>query len=266
MLRSQLTHGGHMKETIDTIPIMDAMNANDECPFCYIERQLEQHAISFILGSAYMEDDVRMETDRIGFCRQHYHKMFAYGNRLGSALILSTHIRKLKEELKEELHAFNPEKNSILKRLRKSVSQTQGQHASLSSWIYNKEKSCYVCQHIQNNYQRYLDSFLELWNTNSEFMNSVKTSKGFCLHHFADLIDASERKLKNQQKQEFYTVIFQLMEENLQRLEEEVTWFTDKFDYRNKDKAWGNSQDSIQRCMQKAAGGYPADPPFQSER
>lgn len=43
---------------------------------------------------------------------------------------------------------------------------------------------------------------------------------------------------------------------------EEVTWFTDKFDYRNKDKDWGNSKDSIQRCMQKLGGGYPADEPF----
>ena len=52
------------------------------------------------------------------------------------------------------------------------------------------------------------------------------------------------------------------MKENYQRLQEEVTWFTDKFDYRNKDKDWGNSKDSIQRCMQKFGGGYPADEPF----
>ena len=52
------------------------------------------------------------------------------------------------------------------------------------------------------------------------------------------------------------------MKENYQRLQEEVTWFTDKFDYRNKDKDWGNSKDSIQRCMQKLGGGYPADEPF----
>jgi len=53
-----------------------------------------------------------------------------------------------------------------------------------------------------------------------------------------------------------------MMEENMKRLQEEVTWFVDKNDYRNKDKDWGNSQDSIQRCMQKCAGGYPADPVF----
>ena len=48
-----------MKETIATIPLMNAFHADDECPFCYLEREAEQHAISFILGSAYMEDDIR---------------------------------------------------------------------------------------------------------------------------------------------------------------------------------------------------------------
>ena len=65
-----------MKEKIYTIPLMDAFRAQDECPFCFIERNLEQHAMDFVLGSgaSYMEDDVRAETDKIGFCRTHYEK------------------------------------------------------------------------------------------------------------------------------------------------------------------------------------------------
>lgn len=52
-----------MKEQIETIPLIKAFGAEDECPFCHLEREAEQHAISFILGSAYMEDDIRMKTD-----------------------------------------------------------------------------------------------------------------------------------------------------------------------------------------------------------
>ena len=78
-----------MKEQIYTIPLMDAFNAGDECPFCFIERNLEQHAMDFVLGAgaSYMEDDIRAETDKAGFCREHYKKMFEYGNRLGCGLI-----------------------------------------------------------------------------------------------------------------------------------------------------------------------------------
>ena len=79
-----------MKEKLYTIPLMDAFKAEDECPFCFVERQLEQHAMDFVLGAgaSYMEDDVRAETDKMGFCRTHYKKMYDYGNRLGTGLIL----------------------------------------------------------------------------------------------------------------------------------------------------------------------------------
>ncbi len=30
-----------MKESIHTIPLMDAFKAEDECPFCYLEREAE---------------------------------------------------------------------------------------------------------------------------------------------------------------------------------------------------------------------------------
>ena len=76
-----------MKETIATIPLMNAFHADDECPFCYLEREAEQHAISFILGSAYMEDDIRAKTDATGFCLHHFKMMYNYGNRLGNAAL-----------------------------------------------------------------------------------------------------------------------------------------------------------------------------------
>ena len=84
-----------MKEKLYTIPLMDAFKAEDECPFCFVERQLEQHAMDFVLGAgaSYMEDDVRAETDKMGFCRTHYKKMYDYGNRLGAGLILKTHFQ-----------------------------------------------------------------------------------------------------------------------------------------------------------------------------
>lgn len=248
-----------MKEVLYTIPLMDAFKADDECPFCFIERELEQHAISFILGSAYMEDDIRMETDKTGFCRHHYKMMYDYGNRLGSALILSTHFRKLNQELKEQIASFTPGKSSIFKKGKPSGS-------SLSDWTDKKEHSCYVCDHIEKNYSRYLDTFFELYKKNTEFLELFRNSKGFCLHHFGELASAAQNKLNEKQKNEFYPLLFDLMEKNMKRLEEEVTWFTEKYDYRNKDKDWGNSRDSIQRCMQKAAGGYPADAPFTADR
>ena len=46
-----------MKEKLYTIELHDALQAGDECPFCWLERKLEQSAIEFVLGSSYMESD-----------------------------------------------------------------------------------------------------------------------------------------------------------------------------------------------------------------
>ena len=111
-----------MKETIYTIPLNDAFHAEDECPFCRLERDAEQHALEFILGkqSSYMEDDIRMETDRIGFCRHHYKMMYDFGNRLGCGLMLSTHLKKLNEEMTRQIKSFTSGKSTLMGRLKKT--------------------------------------------------------------------------------------------------------------------------------------------------
>ena len=55
-----------MKEQLYTIPLNDAVNAGDECPFCFIERSVEQDLLDFVLGSgsSYMEADIREMTDK----------------------------------------------------------------------------------------------------------------------------------------------------------------------------------------------------------
>lgn len=251
-----------MKENIATIPLIDAFKTGDECPFCNLERAAEQHAVSFILGSAYMEDDIRMQTDELGFCRHHYKMMYDYGNRLGSALILSTHLRKLNQELAKELKDFTPGKAGLFDRMKRTDADSKHPKTALGTWLLEKEESCYVCDHFHKIYNRYLDTFFSLYQKNEEFRELFLNSKGFCVPHFRDLIESAENKLSDAQKKEFYPAAFSLMQNNLQRLQEEVSWFVEKNDHRNKDKDWGNSADSIQRAMQKCASGYPADPVF----
>ena len=133
-----------MKEKLYTIPLMDAFRADDECPFCYIERDVEQNALDFVLGqdASYMQDHVRMETDRIGFCRKHYEKMFAYGETLANALILETRIKYLMKEMKHELKNYSVlGKIGLKDKILKDFSSTKGNN-NVSRWVQEKEESC----------------------------------------------------------------------------------------------------------------------------
>ena len=68
------------------------------------------------------------------------------------------------------------------------------------------------------------------------------------------------------QQQDFFNIIFPLMEENMNRISEDVSWLVEKFDYRNQNADWKNSKDAIQRGMQKLKGGYPAAPVYQQKK
>ena len=100
-----------MKEQLYTIPLNDAVNAQDECPFCFIHRSIEQDLLDFVLGSgsSYMEADIREQTDKAGFCRYHFQKMFDYGNTLGNAWILKTHYQRMIREMQQEFASFRPD-------------------------------------------------------------------------------------------------------------------------------------------------------------
>ena len=112
-----------MKEKLYTIPLNDAVNAGDECPFCYIERAVEQDIMDFVLGSgsSYMESDVREATDKEGFCREHFKKMFDYGNTLGNGWILKTHYMQINKEMKEQFKKFVPSKTGLMGKLKKTT-------------------------------------------------------------------------------------------------------------------------------------------------
>lgn len=245
-----------MKEKLYTIPLNDAVNAQDECPFCFIERKLERDTLDFVLGnsSSYMESDIREATDKAGFCRTHFQKMFDYGNTLGNAWILKTHYERKQKELQAVFKAHTPAKSGFA-RFRKPVENTN----AITDWLKQEKNSCYICNKFNETYERYMDTFFYMYAGDMDFRNRIHDGKGFCLTHFGDLCAAADSRLKEKELAVFYEEMEQLMTKNMERLHEDISWLIDKFDYRYKDADWKNSKDAIQRGMQKLKGGYPAD-------
>ena len=248
-----------MKEQIHTIPISDAMENAGECPFCYIERRTENHTMDFVLGhgASYMEADIREMTDKEGFCRNHFKKMFDYGNALGNAWILKTHYMCILEEMDKEFKNFKPTKAKKSGLFKKDTESTN----SISAWIKQKEASCFICSSVDKTFQAYMKTFFTMYKKDASFREQVANTKGFCLSHFSVLCDAADTYLNEKELQDFYQVVLPLMKNNTERVFEDVSWFVEKFDYKNKDADWKNSKDAIQRGMQKIKGGDPTLPP-----
>jgi len=254
-----------MKEKLYTIPLNDAVDANEECPFCFIERKVEQNLLDYVLGScaSYMESDTRDDTDREGFCRAHLKKMFDYGNTLGSGWILKTYYKKTLREMETEFKRFKPVggKNTLMDRFKKSSAEN-----SIGQWVTQKESTCYICDRFGSEYERYLDTFYYLFKNDPQFVEKVKKSKGFCLHHFGEMCTGATARMSDKEMESFFPIIFEVMKTNMERMSGDVDWLIEKFDYLNKDADWKNSKDAVQRGMQKLRGGYPGDPVYKMNK
>lgn len=250
-----------MKEQLHTIPVNEAFASGDECPFCHLERQAEQSAIRYAAGPAasYMEPDFRAVTDKSGFCRIHTQKLFDYGNALGAALMMQSHLMTLRENLRQEIETFEtPAKRSLFSKKRPP------QEDSLSKRILNQVDKCFICERMEDTMERYFQTFFAMLK-DPEFRAQVEGSKGFCFRHFGQLLEKAEQSLPNSQREWFYQRVFALMEENLARVQEDLDWLVCKYDYRYLQADWKNSKDALQRSMQKIEGIYPADKPYKND-
>lgn len=249
-----------MKELIHTSPVVEAFLSADECPFCRLERDSEQRAIRFFAGAgaSYMEPTIRGITNRQGFCGCHMKKLYDYGNALGNALMLQTHLEDILLDLQrlEESHT-EPEKKSLFRK-KSAEAPADWQH------LQQRQESCAICQRVEESQQRHYRVFFSLLKE-AEFRGYVEQSKGFCLRHYAAMLQEAENHLPHSQADWFYPTVRRVMAENLLRVKQDLDLLIRKYDYRNAELPWGNSRDSLQRTMQKLSGIYPADPPYRKD-
>ena len=236
-----------MRYHIDTIPVWDAFRAESECPLCDLRAKNEQDYLDAFLGASVMEPDVRMEVNAKGFCARHFSQMFDRKNRLGLALMTHTH---LKESL-SSLCAPAPQQTGLFGR------RTAPAPAASTA----RGETCVLCERLDNTMNRYLYTVLHLWKTDEEFAQRLESSKGVCLPHYHRLTAMAAEALDPRRADQFLQMLERVERSNLDRLAQELEWFTLKFDYRNADKPWGTSRDAPERAINKLRGRCVGDTP-----
>ena len=252
-----------MKEKIYTIPVTDAFATDCECPLCVLEQKLEDDALEYTLGPAMMEPDFRTETNKKGFCKNHFSLLYQMKNRLGLALVIDTHLTETNKQLSDcfsqKMDSLksdsqtNAAGNLFNKFLSKS-SDSEGIADSLIQLINNVENQCTICDRITSTMERYIDVILYLWDKEQDFRETFKSCKGFCLPHMKQLLNGGKKHLDTKKLALFLIDVLPLEMNNLQRMQGDINWFTQKFDYRHQDAPWKNSKDAVPRSIEKIAG------------
>lgn len=232
-----------MAEQIYTIPVNDAFNEECECPLCYLNKQLEINAIEYTMGPSYMEDDNRAMTDRLGFCSHHISMLYKEKNRLGLALMLKTHTDKTIKDMKELADKGPAAKSGIF-------SKGAGK-SPVVEYVNNLESTCFICDRMEKMSKRYIDTVFYMWKKDSSFVEKFKSCKGFCTYHYATLYEEGADKLGREQYNEFIEILNRVYFTNMERVNDDLSWFIDKFDYRFKNEPWKNSKDALPRTIIK---------------
>jgi len=203
---------------------------------------LESGKIDFIFDTAYMEEDFRTETNRLGFCEKHYGMISTESNRLGLALILETHLKTVNEQLLKKAKSMLPTKKA---------KAGKNNNSPLNQLITDHLNNCYVCETVQVTFDIYLDTLIYLYKKDPNFKKLFESTNGYCMKHFGLLYDMGGAKLSGDLREAFISTLILVYENNINELQKDMSWFIRKFDYRFKDDPWGNAKTAIPRTIQQ---------------
>jgi hypothetical protein len=230
-------------EQIYTIPVNEAFDAfrgkvECGCTVCSLFKKLEENELDIILGASMMEPDIRIMTNKEGFCGTHFDKMFTMKNRLGLALMMESHLDKVKEDISDKLLS----------------SLISGKGTAAMKTLDRLKKSCYVCRRIEHHMNNMIATIVLLWQSDKEFVKKFKEQPYFCLPHYNELLTYAKNKLSKKEFNDFYSDIKELELAYLDTLRADVSHFCKKFDYRYEDEPWYNSKDSVERTIKFLSG------------
>ena len=248
-----------MRYHIDTIPVWDAMKLEGECLLCALERKTELGEAERYLGASVMEPDTRVQVNEKGFCRHHHAMLYGMSNRLGHALMLESHMIETRERTEKiykklEKAAGTLKETGLAGRL---GGKAKGADAAVRESIEELDRmtgSCLMCETIEENMERYLHTFLHLYRNDSDFRSRLAAGKGLCLPHMGRLLKAASKELAPKELGELITMLTRVEKQNMDRMQEDISWFIKKFDYRYEKESWGNSKDAVERTVNKIRG------------
>jgi hypothetical protein len=217
---------------IDTGLIKEKFKVDCECPLCEIKQIVEEQFLHEFLNDAVMEDNTRIKVGKLGFCAKHFDMLFSRQNKLSVALQIRTRIEKLKESMKDVKSA--------------------GAAIKLANTIEKASETCIICDLVEESMVKYYKTIAQMYIREKEFYKTLLKSKGFCMHHYAELLRYS--KSAGLGAKQYVALISDVQNRNIERLEGELKFFCDKHDYRNAMEPLGSSETALPRTRTKLYG------------
>ena len=234
-----------MKIQLETIPVWDGVKEGSECFICSLMKKAEEDGVRYYLSSAVMTPEVRVETNTHGFCPHHLSLLAEGGKPQSLALVLDTYYDENKRILYPDLEKVIDSSNA-----RKALKNA----SAFFDKLHDREKGCLICSRMEERLERYAYTVAALWKDDPEFKKALEDSKGFCLHHLESLVNIAKEALSGDDLASYISFLFSLTKRNLERVQHDDWWMTQKYKSENKDKSWDGCEDAQKRAAYKLIG------------
>lgn len=224
-----------MAEKNYTIPINESFEQFEGCPVCRLYNQLESRSLEYIMGAAMMEPDVRIHTNKTGFCIKHYGDMLRMKNRLSLALMLETHIQEIETLLKAAAEGKKALKSSTAR-------------------LAHIAKNCFVCDRIEYTMDRYIDNIVHLWKEDPLFQEKLQKQPMICFNHAAVLFQKACDALPPKQLLPFIQVLSHVLRKNLDPVSDQIAKYTKSYDYRFAGMDLGDAKFAVEHAIEFLTG------------
>jgi hypothetical protein len=221
--------------------VHDAYGDPGECPLCRLERDAERTYLTSFQHSRVMEPNVRVQTNRQGFCPSHFRKLYDGENKLGLSLVVHTHLRELAAEV-----------GSMLDDLVKPGKDTT---SAVAAALREQRDSCFICGLLRKDTERYVLTILYLLDKDPEFLPVFRASRGFCIPHFAGALEQASKSMRADRLRRWLAEVVPLMKGSFASLERDLHAFTQLHQAGNVSPGTDLERSALGRTLQKIAGG-----------
>lgn len=249
--------GEAVRYHLDTIPVWDAVRQGAACPLCALRHRIERMDVERFLGASVMEPDVRVRVNEKGFCARHQEMLYRQKNRLGQALLLQSHLAETEKSLAPALDAVRAAaagRKGVFRRITAGA-DARAEIKAAARQVRSLTESCILCDSIQENIRRYAGALLHLYATDPDFRAAFAASAGVCLPDLALLLELSADALHGGMLRSFVGDLLAAQERTMGKTADDLLAFTQKFDYRNAEKPWGDSRDAVERAANLLRSG-----------
>lgn len=225
-----------MRDDICTIPVSEIFEVHDGCPICRMYETAEKRIVDYIMGDAMMEPDVRIMTNRTGFCERHYDQMLSHRGRLQLSLMLQTHLAEINKKI-----------------FSKNFLQPASKKGEKAAKVH---ETCFICDKIEFGMSRMIETIYRTYETQRDFREMFNSQPQFCLVHYERLISEFDKRNMRNYGGAFLENLTRITGDYSKKLYDDISAYCRVYDYRAGDgkKLSDDERNSVENAISFLTG------------